>query len=193
MLEFDMSDFGLMYSFLGLEEVQSTVKNFIFRKKYVQEILKSFQVKNWNSITTPVEIVLKLVEDLARSKVGSTLYKQIVERKMYLAATQLDITHSVSLISWSMEHPREIHLLVAKRVLRYVQGAMDFGLLYKKEGISDLLGFSYNDYAGDSDDQRSTSSYVLMIGSTAILWSSKKQPLVTLSTTEAKFVATTFC
>ena len=55
------------------------------------------------------------------------------------------------------------------------------------------MGFTDSDYAGDQDDRRSTSGYVFMLGSGAISWSSKNQPIITLSTTEAEFVATTAC
>ena len=92
-----------------------------------------------------------------------------------------------------MENPTEIHLLAAKRILRYLQGTRDFGLFYKKGEKSDLFGFTDSDYAGDQDDRRSTSGYVFMLGTGAVSWSSKKQPIVTLSTTEAEFVAATAC
>ncbi|GKV45376.1 hypothetical protein SLEP1_g52467 [Rubroshorea leprosula] len=58
---------------------------------------------------------------------------------------------------------------------------------------TDLAGFTDSDYAGDLDDKKSTSGFVFMLGSGAISWSSKKQPIVTLSTTEAEYVAATSC
>ncbi|WKA02079.1 hypothetical protein VitviT2T_020312 [Vitis vinifera] len=104
-----------------------------------------------------------------------------------------DIMHSVSLISRYMENPTELHFLAAKKICRYLQGTKDFGLFYKKGKRSDLIGFTDSDYAGDQDNRRSTSGYVFMLGTGAVSWSSKKQPIVTLSTTEAEFVAATVC
>ncbi|KAH9781367.1 hypothetical protein KPL71_008435 [Citrus sinensis] len=89
-------------------------------------------MKNCNSVTTPIEKGLKLVKDLAGRIVDSTLYKQIVGSLMYLTATRLDIMHTVSSISRYMEHPREDHLLAAKRILRYLRGTAKFVLFYKK-------------------------------------------------------------
>lgn len=61
-----------------------------------------------------------------------------------------------------------------------------FGIFYKKGGKCEgLVGYTDSDYAGDIDDMKSTSGYVFMLGSGAVAWSSKKQPIVTLSTTEA--------
>jgi hypothetical protein len=83
--------------------------------------------------------------------------------------------------------------LAAKRILRYLQGTQNFGIYYTKGEKSDLIGFTDSDYAGDQDDRKSTSGYVFMLGNGAVSWSSKKQPIVTLSTTEAEFVAATTC
>lgn len=97
--------------------------------------------------------------------------------------------HAVSLISRYMENPTEVHLLAAKRIFRYLKGTADFGILCKNGRESSLIGFSDSDYAGDLDDRKSTSGFVFMMNSGAVTWSSKKQQIVTLSTTEAEFVA----
>ncbi|KAG6510578.1 hypothetical protein ZIOFF_028603 [Zingiber officinale] len=135
MVEFEMSDLGMMHYFLGMEVVQSTKGIFISQKKYVQEILDRFQMKDCNPVSTPTEFGLKLNKDHEGKKVDSTIYKQIVGSLMYLTATRPDIMYSVSLISRYMENPTEIHLLAAKRILRYLQGTKDFGLFYKKVKI----------------------------------------------------------
>ncbi|XP_034676139.1 uncharacterized mitochondrial protein AtMg00810-like [Vitis riparia] len=87
----------------------------------------------------------------------------------------------------------EIHLLVAKRIFQYLQGTKEFGLFYKNGEKSDLFGFTYSDYAGDLDDRKSTFGYVFMMETGVVSWSSKKQPIVTLSSIEAEFVAATTC
>ncbi|KAJ8630112.1 hypothetical protein MRB53_023435 [Persea americana] len=186
-----MSDLGMMHYFLGIEVVQSTNGIFISQKKYVQDILDKFRMKDCNPVSTPTEFGLKLNKDHEGKKVDSTRYKQIVGSLMYLTATRPDIMYYVSLISRYMENPT--HLLAAKRILRYLQGTRDFGLFYKKGEKLELFRFTNSDYAGDQDDRRSTSGYVFMLGTGAVSWSSKKQPIVTLSATEAKFIAATAC
>lgn len=193
MNEFEMSDLGLMHYFLGYEVAQNSAGIFISQKKYVREILERFQMTNCNSVGTPVELGLKLTKDHEGKKVDSTLYKQIVGSLMYLTGTRPDIMHAVSLISRYMETPTELHLLAAKRILRYLQGTISFGILYEKGESFGLLGFTDSDYAGDQDDRRSTSGYAFIMGSGAVSWSSKKQQIVTLSTTEAEFVAAAAC
>ncbi|RDX82454.1 hypothetical protein CR513_36752, partial [Mucuna pruriens] len=117
----------------------------------------------------------QLVRDPEGRKVDNTLYKQIVGSLIY------------------MECPREIHILAAKRIFQYLQGTVGYRLFYKKGEKTDLIVFNDSDYAGDQDDRKSTSGYVFMIGSGAVSWLSKKQPIITLSITKAEFVATTSC
>ncbi|KAE8656273.1 hypothetical protein F3Y22_tig00117005pilonHSYRG00292 [Hibiscus syriacus] len=193
MIEFEMSDLGMMHYFLGIEVLQSSAGIFISQKKYVGEILDKFKMKDCNHMNAPSEFGLKLNKDEGGNKVNSTLYKQIIGSLMYLTTTRLDIMYAVSAISKYMECPTEIHLLAAKRILRYLQGTKEFGLFFKKRKKSNLFGFTDSDYAGDSDDRKSTSGYVFMLGTGAVSWSSKKQSIVTLSTTEVEFVATIAC
>ncbi|GMJ02351.1 cysteine-rich RLK (RECEPTOR-like protein kinase) 8 [Hibiscus trionum] len=63
MIEFDMTDLGMLHYFLGIEAVQSTAGIFISQKKYVQEILDRFQMSNCNSVCTPTEVGMKLIRD----------------------------------------------------------------------------------------------------------------------------------
>ena len=169
--EFEMSDLGKMHYFLGFEVVQSDDGIFVSQKKYVREILNRFKMKNCTSADTPVEFGLKLNKAGRGAKVDNTLYRQIVGNLMYLNATRPDIMYGVCLISRYMEIPTEIHLLAAKRILRYLQGTKDFGLFYKKGEKSYLICFVDNDYAGDQDDTKSTSGYVFVLGTGAVSWS----------------------
>ncbi|XP_028108038.1 uncharacterized protein LOC114306914 [Camellia sinensis] len=157
MVEFEMSDLGMMHYYLGIEVVQSPIGFFISQKKYVGEILDKFQMKDCNPVNTLSECGLKLNKDNGGTKVDNTLYKQIVGSLMYLTATRPDIMYAVSVISRYMECSTKIHLLATKRIFRYLQGTKEFGLFYKKGEKLDLYGFTDSDYAGDSDDRKSTS------------------------------------
>ncbi|KAL0420696.1 UNVERIFIED_CONTAM: Retrovirus-related Pol polyprotein from transposon TNT 1-94 [Sesamum latifolium] len=133
------------------------------------------------------------LKDESGVKMDKTHYKQIVGSLMYLTATRPDMMFVVNLISRYMENPIEMYLQVAKRVLRYLKGTIGFGIFYKKEGNDELRVYSDSDYAGDLEDRKSTSGYVFLLSSGAISWSSKKQPVVSLSTTEAEFIAAASC
>ncbi|GKA10688.1 putative RNA-directed DNA polymerase [Tanacetum coccineum] len=76
--------------------------------------------------------------------------------------------------------------------LRYIKGTLEYGVMYQAR-MGGLIGYTDSDYARDTDDRRSTSGYVFMLSNGAVSWLSKKQPIVTLSTTEAEFVAAAGC
>ncbi|CAI0426003.1 unnamed protein product [Linum tenue] len=101
---------------------------------------------------------------------------------------------SVCLLSRYMDSPTRQHLLAAKRVLRYLKGKIKHGIWYKRNHGEEvkLLGYTNSDYAGDSNDRKNTSGCAFFLAGAAISWASKKQPVVTLSTTEAEFVAAAY-
>ena len=82
---------------------------------------------------------------------------------------------------------------VAKTVLWYIKGTIDFGVHYKNSDDCKLNGYCDSDWAGDVDDRKSTTGFVFFLGEMAFTWSSKKQDIVTLSTCEAEYVAATSC
>ena len=86
-----------------------------------------------------------------------------------------------------MQKPSVEHLQCAQRILWYVSGTKDWGLLYRQGITEKLVGYTDADWAGDASDRRSTSGYMFSIGSAAVAWSSKKQPTVALSSTEAEY------
>ena len=92
-----------------------------------------------------------------------------------------------------MEHPTTTHFKAAKRILRYIKCTINFGLYYSISEDYRLVGYSDSDWGGDVDDRKSTSGFVFFIGETAFTWMSKKQPIVTLFTCEAEYVAATSC
>ena len=110
---------------------------------------------------------------------------------MYFTATRPDIMYVVSLISKFMEPPKEKHWQVAKIILRYVNGAKEYGVLYSSTDNFKLIRYTESDWDRSIDDRKSTSGYVFHLGSGAISWASKKQPIVALSTSEAEYVAAT--
>ncbi|RVW41486.1 Retrovirus-related Pol polyprotein from transposon TNT 1-94 [Vitis vinifera] len=148
-------------------------------------------MKDCNPVSTPTQFGLKLNKDHGGKKVDSIIYKQIVGSLMYLTATRPDIMHSVSLISRYMENPIELHFLATKKICLTCK-ELRFWVVYKKGKRSDLIGLTNSDYAGDQDN-RGALRVCFYAGIGAVSWSSKKQSIVTLSTTEAEFVAVTTC
>ena len=90
-----------------------------------------------------------------------------------------------------MEDPREDHWAAVKRLLRYVKGTVNHGIIFPKTGGSRLRLTAFSDayMTGDSDGRQSTSGILVFLGSAPISWLSLKQKVVALSTCEAEYVA----
>nr|GFA91401.1 retrovirus-related Pol polyprotein from transposon TNT 1-94 [Tanacetum cinerariifolium] len=104
-----------------------------------------------------------------------------------------DILFMDGLISRFMKEPMTKHLKIAKRILHYMKGTVDYGMFYSTSEDFKLVGYSDSDWAGSKDDGRSTSGFLFVLGNNAFTWSLKKQPIVTLSSCKAEYIATTSC
>lgn len=191
--EFDMSDLGKMRYFLGVEVLQCSEGIYISQKKFAKEVLERFGMEGSNSVYNPIVPGVKLSRDEGGVRVDATRYKQMVGSLMYLTVTRPDLMYVVSLASRFMASPTEMHSQVLKRVLRYVKGTVNLGIFYKRRGDEMLLAYTDSDYAGDVNDRKSTSGYIFSLSGGAVSWTSKKQPVVTLSTTEAEYIAAVTC
>ncbi|KAK2981345.1 hypothetical protein RJ640_013136 [Escallonia rubra] len=163
--EFEMTDIGEMSYFLGVEVKQMEDGIFMSQRKYAEQFLSKFRMKDCNPVAIPAETCIELRVDSNRKSVNPTLYKSMVGSLRYLTFTRSFITYAIGLVSRYMERPKQDHSNAAKRILRYVRDS---------------------DYKRDLDDRKSTSRYAFHIGSAIYLWSSKKQQIVALSTCEAK-------
>ena len=190
--EFAMTDLGQMKYFLGVEVIQDDHGIFVSQKKYAEDMLKKFGMEECNAVRNPMVPGNRLTKDGDGTSVDPTSFKQLVGCLRYLTATRPDLIYSVNLVSRYMEKPGESHLSAAKRILRYVQGTREYGIQYKRGEDASLVGYVDSDYAGDEDDRKSTSGYTFMWSGGAVSWASKKQPIVTLSTTEAEYVSAAY-
>lgn len=86
-----------------------------------------------------------------------------------------------------MHDPRESHLALMKRVLRYVKGTLDAGLHIGTSSPTTLTAYSDADWAGCPDSRRSTSGFCIYLGDNLISWSSRRQTTVSRSSAEAEY------
>ena len=188
-----MEDLGEIKYILGMrvKRDRQTVTLSIDQRGYLEGVLKRFGMDECNPVSTPVEPGKELTKtDENEAGVDTQRYQEIVGSLIYAAiTTRPDITHAVNILSQQMAKPNNEHWSAAKRVLRYLKGTLDVGIVYRKSDNFELVGYSDADWAGCVDSRKSTSGYVFMLGGNVISWTSKKQPGVALSTTEAEYIA----
>ncbi|RVW83727.1 Retrovirus-related Pol polyprotein from transposon RE1 [Vitis vinifera] len=88
-----------------------------------------------------------------------------------------------------MHDPREPHLQAAYKVLHYLKGNLEKGILFKKNNTLALEAYTDADFAGSLVDRRSTTGYCTFLGGNLVTWRSKKQNVVARSFVESEFRA----
>lgn len=189
--KFEMKDLGLMHFFLGLEVWQRPNEIILSQGKYTIDILKRFGMLDCKSMPTSMETNLKKLREAAASSdlVDPTMYMQLIGSLMYLVNTRLDICYAVSALSQFMSKSRQIHLVAAKHILRYLRGTVGYGLKYSSNTVLNLEGYSDSDWAGSVTDRKSISGVCFSLGSAMISWCSRKQSSVALSTAEVEYIS----
>jgi len=114
-------------------------------------------------------------------------YRATVGSLQYLSVTRPDLSFAVNKLSQFMHKPTEKHWKLVKRLLRYLSGTSNVGLLLHHQSPAHLHAFSDADWGGNKDDFSSTSAYILYLGRNPVSWSSKKQQTVARSSTEAEY------
>lgn len=103
-------------------------------------------------------------------------------------ASRPDIAFSVGACARYQAAPKESHVKVAKRVIRYVYGIINFRLWYPFDTTAVVAGYSDADWAGNVDDCKSTSGGCFYVGNCLVSWHNQKQNSISLSTAKAEYI-----
>ncbi|XP_066373455.1 uncharacterized mitochondrial protein AtMg00810-like [Miscanthus floridulus] len=181
---FRMSDLGALTYYLGIEVRQGKEELTLGQNAYASKLLERSSMAKCKPCVTLMEERLKLTKASTAVKVDATLYRSIIGGLRYLVHMRPNIAFAMGYVSRFMEDPREDHWAVVKRLLRYVKGTVDQGIIFPKTGRSrlQLIVFSDADMTGDIDKRWSTSRVLVFIGSAPISWFLLKQKVVVLST-----------
>ncbi|GJX06024.1 putative ribonuclease H-like domain-containing protein, partial [Tanacetum coccineum] len=166
---------------------------FINQDKYIAEILKKFNYTDVKSASTLVDLEKPLVKDGDADDVDVHLYRSMIGSLMYLTASRPDIMFVVCACARFQVTPKTSHLLAVKRIFRYLKGKPTLGLWYSRDSPFELVAYTDSDYAGATQDRKSTTGGCQFLGNRLISWQCKKQTVVATSTTEAEYVAAASC
>jgi hypothetical protein len=133
--------------------------------------------------------IAKLAADSGPPVRDPSQFRSIAGTLQYLTFTQPDIAYAVQQVCLHMHDPRDSHLAAMKRILRYLRGTPDYGLLLRRSRSTDLAVYTDADWAGCPDTRRSTSGYAVFLGDNLVSWSAKRQTVVSRSSAEAEYRA----
>ncbi|MCO5596800.1 hypothetical protein L7F22_050870 [Adiantum nelumboides] len=198
---FSMIDMGTLHYCLGIQVLQDPSKGLIriSQQTYIQSLLTKFNMSSCKGVETSLPTSLKLKQPdstlTAFTETQSFPFANILGGIRYLVTcTRPDICFATNLLSSYMKAPSLQHIQHLKRLLRYLQHTKNYGIcFYATHPLPTpfLFGYSNADWGGDQETLQSISGFVYLLARGSISWQSKKQDQVTLSSTEAEYVAMT--
>lgn len=186
--EFAITDLGDLHYFLGIELQHTTNGLLLHQGKYATDLLNRAQMSDARPVTTPC-VVGTDPPSICHGDLLSdpTQYRSIVGALQYLTITRPDIAYAVNTACQYMHAPTVVHWQFVKRILRFLRGTTNHGILFTCSSSLHVHAFSDAGWAGDQDTRRSVGGYGIFLGHNLISWSSRKQRTVARSSTEAEF------
>lgn len=194
---FEMKDLGAAKQILGMRIARDRIKGTLTlsQAEYIRRILSRFSMDNAKPVGTPLGNHFKLSKNQSpkseeeRHYMNKVPYASAVGSLMYaMICTRPDISHAVGVVSRYMSNPGKQHWEAVKWILRYLKGSTETCLCFSGEDLV-VQGYVDADLAGDIDSRKSTTGFVYTYGGTAVSWGSNLQKTVSLSTTEAEYIA----
>lgn len=188
--EFDVRDLGEINYCLGIEFSRNNDTIALHQSGYIRDILDRFGMTESKPVSTPMDPNVKLVKPDENSDIGATKipYREFIGALIYLAvSTRPDIAFAISSLSQFNDCYDQNHWNAAKRVLRYLKGTIDLGLVFS-HSPDPLKCFVDSDWASCPNDRRSYTGYTTILNNGPISWEAKKQRTVALSSTEAEYI-----
>jgi hypothetical protein len=176
-----------------LFERRDDVAFVLSQRRYLLNILQRFGMEYCKPCATPC-MPKKTIDEASTDMSNTTFpFREAVSSLLYLAThTRLDISFTVGMLGRVMAAPSSQDVVAVKRLMRYLSGTRDYGLVLSGTGESRLIAYSDPDWGGDVD-RKSTSAALHYFDEDLVHWSSKKHGCVALSTAEAEYVTASSC
>ena len=192
--EFEITDLGNLKYYLGIHFERDQDNIFaIHQETYINKVLKRHGMSDAKPSKIPIDpgyLKRKEVEDKLHN---NDEYRKAIGALLYISTnTRPDIAASVSITSRKVNSPSQADWVEVKRIMRYLKGTIGKRLVLGDVGqfeTAQLLGYADADWASDSSDRKSNSGFIFKLCGGTISWASRKQQCVTLSSTEAEYVA----
>ena len=130
-----MKDLGQLHHFLGVTVEPRPSGLLLHQRQYALDILERAGMTDCKPCSTPVDTQAKLSAALG----DPTAFRSLAGALQYLTFTRPDLTYAVQQICLHMHDPRESHLAALKRLLRYVRGTVDLGLVLHRPPLLSWL------------------------------------------------------
>ena len=194
---FKCKDMGICRYLLGLEIDVNPFRITMSQRGYAQRILQRFDMAECNGRNTPLDpgcFPQRTESDIPVDESRRHTYQRLMGSLNYLVTgTRADLAFPISMLSTFNSNPSDIHLALAKQVLRYVKATSDYKLVYAgKPHTPSLRMYADASWGTDPDTAKSFSGYVLQMDDASVCWSAKRQSCVAKSTCEAEYMSCSY-
>ncbi|GBP10776.1 Copia protein [Eumeta japonica] len=190
--QFEIKDLGEVKEFLGIQIVKLENGDLkLAQTNNIINLLKRFGFENSKYKETPIERNWNSEkEDYSCVEWNQHTYRQAIGGLLYISIwTRPDIAYAVNTLSRHQEVFGNVHINAVKRIFRYLNATKSEGLIYSKiKQGSSLCGYSDASW-GEAEDRKSTTGYCFKSFGNLLSWRATKQKTISLSSTEAEYVA----
>ncbi|GKB13979.1 retrovirus-related pol polyprotein from transposon TNT 1-94 [Tanacetum coccineum] len=186
---FSIKDLGPINYYLGIEFLRNSSGLAMSKRKYTLDLLRLANVLDSKPYATLIDPNVKLNLTDGFPLHDPTLYRTLVGKLIYLTVRRPDISFAAQTLSQFLKEPRSPHMTALLRVLRYLKLCPEQGLFFSATNNLNLLTYCDSDWVSCYFSRRSVSGYGIFLGNSLISWQSKKQGVVSRSSTEAEYRA----
>ncbi|MBW0536379.1 hypothetical protein O181_076094 [Austropuccinia psidii MF-1] len=193
--KFDIKDIGVADLMLGIKVSSSAGCISLGQGHFIESLLELYGMSDSKQMATPLlpntHLLPASEDEVVKFNSLGVNYRSAVGSINYLSTgTRPDISHAVSSLSQFLERPGYSHWQAFLHVLRYLKGTSDVGLVYSKSSLSGIEAYSDADWGNCVGTRRSVTGFLAIFNGNLVLWKTRKQPSVSISTAEAEYKAT---
>lgn len=189
-----MQSLGKIKQYLGIEVTQDEDGNFeLCQSEYIQRIASDFGLQDAKGANTPLDVgYYKSSAESSSQLLSNENYQKLIGSLLYVSVnSRPDIAATISILSQKISNPSKEDWNQLKRVVKYLKSTSNLKLKLSNTANNQdgLIGYADANWAEDRNTRKSNSGYAFFYNGGLINWSCRKQTCVSLSSTEAEFVA----